>query len=66
MTYVEIALFVIGLVALVVGYRRNRRNVLLAAAIVLFLSGTVSEFATGFAHGWERGYAANRGSAATK
>ena len=51
MLYVEIFLFVLGVVLLGVGYRRNHRNVLLAGAIVLFVSGAGAQFATGFAEG---------------
>ena len=51
MDYLQVALFVIGSTLLVVGYRRNRRNWLLAAAIVLFLSSTGAQFTKGFADG---------------
>lgn len=36
MKYIELALFIVGVVALVIGYRKNHRNVLLSAAIILF------------------------------
>lgn len=52
MYYFELALFVIGLLLLVVGYRRNHRNLLLCAAITLFLSGTVGSMAEGFREGY--------------
>ncbi|WP_109126395.1 hypothetical protein [Dyella sp. C11] len=55
MIYVEIACFVIGVVALVIGYRRNQRNLLLVAAIVLFLAGSVGDFAGGFKQGLQQG-----------
>ena len=51
MLYVEIVLFVLSVMLLAVGYRRNRRNLLLAGAIVLFLSSAGAQFATGFAEG---------------
>ena len=51
MYYMQVALFVIGSTLLVVGYRRNRRNWLLAAAIVLFLSSAGPQFIQGFADG---------------
>jgi disulfide bond formation protein DsbB len=52
MYYVEITLFVVGLVLLIVGYRKNRRNVLLVAAIVLFLSGALGSFVKGYKDGY--------------
>lgn len=52
MYYFEIALFVIGLLLLVVGYHRNHRNLLLCAAITLFLSGTVGPMVEGFREGY--------------
>ena len=47
MYYFEIALFVIGLLLLVMGYRRNHRNLLLCAAITLFLAGTAPSMVVG-------------------
>ena len=41
MYYLEITLFLIGLVLLVAGYRSRNRNVMLSAAIILFLSASV-------------------------
>ena len=55
MLYVEILLFVAGMVLLVVGYRRNRRNLLLAGAIVLFLSSAGPQFASGAVQGFHDG-----------
>lgn len=52
MYYFEIALFVIGLLLLVVGYRRNHRNLLLCAAITLFLAGTAPSMVEGFREGY--------------
>ena len=51
MLYVEIALIVLGIALLAVGYRKNRRNLLMAGAIVLFLSSAGAQFATRFAEG---------------
>ena len=54
MYYLEIALFVIGLVVLVVGYRKNQRNVLLTAAILLFLAGALGSAVDGFSDGFNQ------------
>lgn len=54
MYYVEIALFIVGLVMLVVGYRKNQRNVLLTAATLLFLAGTLGSIASGFSDGYNQ------------
>ena len=51
MNYIELALLVIGAVVLVLGYRKIQRNMLLAAAILLFLAGTVGDFGRGFIAG---------------
>ncbi|HEY9511377.1 MAG TPA: hypothetical protein VIQ48_02265 [Rhodanobacter sp.] len=51
MNYIELALLVIGAVVLVLGYRKNQRNVLLAGAMLLFLAGTVGDFSSGFIAG---------------
>lgn len=51
MFIVEIALLVAGIAALAFGYRKNNRNWLLAAAVLLFLAGGVSEFVQGFLEG---------------
>ena len=52
MDYVEIALLLAGFVLLVLGYRRNRRGWLVAAALLLFLPGNLGPFARGVAEGW--------------
>ncbi|MCP1376236.1 hypothetical protein [Dyella lutea] len=52
MDYVEIALLLAGFVLLVLGYRRNRRGWLVAAALLLFLSGNLEPMVSGFAEGW--------------
>jgi lipoprotein signal peptidase len=54
MYYLEIALFVVGLIVLVVGYRKNQRNVLLTAAILLFLSGALGSAVDGFSDGFNQ------------
>lgn len=55
MIYLVVLLFIIGIVLLVVGYRKNSRNLLLAGAIVLFVSATVQPFSQGFAEGFREG-----------
>ena len=52
MYVIEIVLFVAGLAMLVVGYRRNHRNLLLCAAITLFLAGTAPSMVEGFREGY--------------
>lgn len=52
MDYVEIALLLAGFALLVLGYRRNRRGWLVAATLLLFLSGNLRPFAQGVADGW--------------
>jgi hypothetical protein len=51
MDYIEFGLLLLGASMLVIGYRKNSRNVLLAAAIVLFLSATAGGFVQGFVQG---------------
>ena len=53
MYYIEISLFLIGLVLLVVGYRSRNRNVMLSAAILLFLSAAVDSLVGGFLEGYQ-------------
>jgi hypothetical protein len=55
MFLIESLLFILGLVLLVVGYRKNDRNVLLAAAVVLLLVGGLSDFVSGFHQGFMMG-----------
>ena len=52
MTIMEIALLAAGLVALVVGYRKNHRNLLLTAAILLFLAAGLRDVVDGFIDGF--------------
>lgn len=55
MTCLQAALFFVGAVLLVVGYRRNQRQMLLAAAIVLCVSGLGWQLVTGFTQGIGQG-----------
>lgn len=59
MYFIEIVLFVVGLVLLVVGYRRNHRNLLLCAAITLFLSAGLGPMVEGFRKGYQESRAAH-------
>lgn len=52
MDYLEIALTLGGFVLLVLGYRRRRRNWLVAAALLLFLSGNLRPLVSGLVDGW--------------
>ncbi len=55
MEYVEIILLVAGVIALIAGYRLNQRNLLLSAAISLFLAGSIGDMARGFSDGFKTG-----------
>lgn len=48
MLILQVLLLVAGLVALVIGYRKHNRNLMLAAALALLVAGSVSEFVSGF------------------
>jgi uncharacterized membrane protein YozB (DUF420 family) len=50
----EISLMCVGLVLLVVGYRRNHRNLMLAAALVLMAFGTLQDFGRGVIDGYQQ------------
>ena len=52
MYWMELGLAVGGFVALLVGFRRNNRNILLAAGVALFLSGALPEFVRGYQEGY--------------
>lgn len=52
MYFLEIALFVAGLILLVFGYRKNHRNLMLCAAITLFLSAALPSTISGFWEGY--------------
>lgn len=54
MLYVEIALLVLGVILLVVGYRKNNRNILVLSALVLLVSACINQFALGFKDGFTR------------
>lgn len=56
MKYIELVLLIVGVVVSAIGYRKNHRNVLLFAAIILFLAGTVGNFAHGFREGFSAGW----------
>lgn len=53
MYYVAIASLVVGLVALIVGYRKNNRNLLAISAALLLVAGGAEDFASGFQSGLE-------------
>ncbi|MGC1548034.1 MAG: hypothetical protein WA777_05855 [Rhodanobacter sp.] len=57
MTYIQLGLMLVGVITLVVGYRKSHRNTLLVAAIALFLAGSVGDFTRGFANGFQEGSA---------
>ena len=48
MFIMEVVLLVTGLVALVIGYRKDNRKVLLCAALLLLASGSFSQVVSGF------------------
>jgi len=51
MYVLQIALLAIGLLTLVIGYRKNSRNTLLVSALVLLVAGALPEFVSGFVDG---------------
>jgi putative copper export protein len=51
MAIVEIVLLAIGLAMLVFGYKKNDRNVLVGAALVLLLSAALGDMVHGFVEG---------------
>lgn len=51
MCILEVGFFVVGALLLLVGYHKANRNLLLTAAVSLFLSGTVSDIGSGFLDG---------------
>ena len=55
MYYLEILLFVIGLALIIAGYRKNNRNILLAAAIAWLAAGAPPNFMTGVEEGFQAG-----------
>jgi hypothetical protein len=46
---------IVGLVLLVIGYRKSNRNLMVAAALLLWFGGSFNEFANGFVNGWTDG-----------
>ncbi len=54
--WIELSLFLGAVLLLIVGYRKHRRGLLLAGAIVLYASATIVEFSGGFIEGFRRGY----------
>ncbi|GAB3754769.1 hypothetical protein [Lysobacter olei] len=58
MYWFAIAALTIGLVALVLGYRKNNRNVLAAAAVLLLVAGGAEDFVAGFQEGASGGQTA--------
>jgi len=46
---------IVGLILLVLGYRRNNRNLLLAAALCLWIGAGVNDFVRGFLDGAHAG-----------
>ena len=54
MYLLEIVLLVAGIVLLAIGYRRNLRNLLLAGAVVLFLSAALGSFVEGYIEGYSQ------------
>jgi hypothetical protein len=49
--YVEITLLIAGFVLLLIGYRKNSRNILVGSAIVLLLAGAFPDLVAGFQDG---------------
>jgi hypothetical protein len=42
----------VGLILLVIGYRTSNRNLLLAAALILWIGSAVPDLVQGFNEGW--------------
>jgi hypothetical protein len=51
MNSISIILEIVGLVLLVIGYQRSKRNIMLAGAILLWFGGSLGDFARGFIDG---------------
>jgi hypothetical protein len=49
--YIEITLLILGVAMLVLGYRKNNRNILAASALVLLVSAGIADFVQGFEQG---------------
>lgn len=54
--WIELGLFLTGVLLLAIGYHKNRRGLLLAGAIALYGSATLIDFSTGVIAGFRRGY----------
>ncbi|MFN4290002.1 MAG: hypothetical protein ACK4E7_03875 [Permianibacter sp.] len=54
--WIELSLFVTGVLLLVIGYRKNRRDLLVIGAIALYVSAAPVEFAEGIIEGFRSGY----------
>ena len=54
MTYIELAFFIVGSIVLVIGYRRNKRELLLVGAFAWLLSAGIGDFTQGFLEGFAR------------
>ena len=51
MYWLPLILALVGFIALFYGFSKNNRKILFAAGIVLFLSGSLGEFLSGFKDG---------------
>ena len=51
MYWFAVGALIVGLAALLWGYRRNNRNVLAAAALLLLIAGGAEDFVAGFQDG---------------
>ena len=52
MHVLQFGLFFLGVALLVIGYRKSNRDLLLAAALLLFTPGAIDSFASGFLAGF--------------
>jgi hypothetical protein len=48
-------LVVLGILLMIAGYRRNNRNMLVLAGLILCVSAGLGEFVHGFMNGWHAG-----------
>lgn len=51
MYWIAVGALMVGLVALLLGYRKNNRNILAVAAVLLLLAGSVEDVVKGFQDG---------------
>lgn len=54
--YVELVLLACGIIIITLGYRRNKRNTMLAGAVLIYLSGTTGEPLPDYKRGLHDGY----------